>query len=263
MKNMELFITILVTFFAGMGAGMGTGFAGMSAAAVISPMLITFLHIDPYMAVGIALSSDVLASAVSAYTYGKNKNLDVKNGLIMMASVLVFTVVGSYISSLVPSTAMGNFSVFMTFLLGIKFIVKPVMTTKEAMQGVSAKKRAIQSLVCGILIGFICGFVGAGGGMMMLLILTSVLGYELKTAVGTSVFIMTFTAFTGAVSHFAIGGMPDVMVWVLCVIFTLIWARVAAVFANKATPKTLNRATGVILVVLGIVVMLFSILETR
>ena len=259
---MELFITILVTFFAGMGAGLGTGFAGMSAAAVISPMLITFLHIDPYMAVGIALSSDVLASAVSAYTYGKNKNLDVKNGLIMMASVLVFTVVGSYISSLVPSTAMGNFSVFMTFLLGIKFIVKPVMTTKEAMQGVSAKKRAIQSLVCGILIGFICGFVGAGGGMMMLLILTSVLGYELKTAVGTSVFIMTFTAFTGAVSHFAIGGMPDVLVWVLCVIFTLIWARVAAVFANKATPKTLNRATGVILVVLGIVVMLFSFLET-
>lgn len=262
MKNMELFITILVTFFAGMGAGLGTGFAGMSAAAVISPMLITFLHIDPYIAVGIALSSDVLASAVSAYTYGKNKNLDVKNGLIMMASVLVFTVVGSYISSLVPSAAMGNFSVFMTFLLGIKFIVKPVMTTKEAMQGVSAKKRAIQSLVCGTLIGFICGFVGAGGGMMMLLILTSVLGYELKTAVGTSVFIMTFTAFTGAVSHFAIGGMPDVLVWVLCVIFTLIWARVAAVFANKATPKTLNRATGVILVVLGIVVMLFSFLET-
>ena len=204
----------------------------------------------------------MLASAVSAYTYGKNKNLDVKNGLIMMASVLVFTVVGSYISSLVPSTAMGNFSVFMTFLLGIKFIVKPVMTTKEAMQGVSAKKRAVQSLVCGTLIGFICGFVGAGGGMMMLLILTSVLGYELKTAVGTSVFIMTFTAFTGAVSHFAIGGMPDVLVWVLCVIFTLIWARVAAVFANKATPKTLNRATGVILVVLGIVVMLFSFLET-
>ena len=53
---MDIFITILVTFFAGMGAGLGTGFAGMSAAAVISPMLITFLNMDPYMAVGIALS---------------------------------------------------------------------------------------------------------------------------------------------------------------------------------------------------------------
>lgn len=257
---MQIWITILVTFFAGMGAGLGTGFAGMSAAAVISPMLITFLHMDPYMAVGIALSSDVLASAVSAYTYGKNKNLDIRNGLIMMFSVLAFTVIGSYIASLVPSRTMGNFSVFMTFLLGVKFIIRPVMTTKEAMQGVSAKKRAIQSLVCGCLIGFICGFVGAGGGMMMLLILTSVLGYELKTAVGTSVFIMTFTALTGAVSHFTIGGAPDWTVFILCVVFTFLWARIAAVIANKATPKTLNRATGVILMVLGIVVMGFGAL---
>ena len=116
----------------------------------------------------------------------------------------------------------------------------------------------IQSIICGILIGFICGFIGAGGGMMMLLILTSVLGYELKTAVGTSVFIMTFTAFTGAVSHFAIGGAPDWSVWILCVVFTFLWARIAVVFANKSTPKTLNRAMGVILVVLGVVVMAFS-----
>ena len=142
---MEVLFTVLVTFFAGMGAGLGTGFAGMSAAAVISPMLITFLDMDPYMAVGIALSSDVLASAVSAYTYGRNKNLDVRNGLIMMASVLAFTVVGSYIASLVPSATMGGFSVFMTFLLGIKFILRPVMTTKETMMAVSARKRAIQS----------------------------------------------------------------------------------------------------------------------
>ena len=255
---MELLKTILVTFFAGMGAGLGTGFAGMSAAAVISPMLITFLHMDPYMAVGIALSSDVLASAVSAYTYHKNKNLDIRNGLVMLASVLAFTVVGSYTASLVPSATMGGFSVFMTFLLGVKFIVRPVMTTKESMSATSVKKRVIQSLVCGALIGFICGFVGAGGGMMMLLILTSVLGYELKTAVGTSVFIMAFTALTGSISHFAIGGLPDVPVWLLCIVFTLLWARIAAVFANKAQPKTLNRATGVVLVVLGAVIMGFQ-----
>lgn len=257
---MKIWIALLVTFFAGMGAGLGTGFAGLSAAAVISPMLITFLDMDPYMAVGIALSSDVLASAVSAYTYHKNKNLDVRNGLIMMAAVLVFTVVGSYIASLVPSNTMGGFSVFMTTMLGVKFILRPVMTTKEAMEEVSAKKRARQSLVYGILIGFVCGFIGAGGGMMMLLVLTSILEYELKTAVGTSVFIMTFTAFTGAMSHFVIGGTPDWLIWGLCVVFTFIWARIAAVFANKADTATLNRATGVVLIVLGIVVIGFQYL---
>lgn len=245
----------IICFIAGTGAGLGTGFAGMSAAAVISPVLITLLGIPAYEAVGIALASDVLASAASAYTYWKNKNLDIKNGIIMMLSVLVFTLAGSFIASLVPNTAMGNFSVFMTFLLGIKFIVRPVMTTKESMESVEGSKRFMQSAICGAVVGFICGFIGAGGGMMMLLVLTSVLGYELKTAVGTSVFIMAFTAFTGAASHFAIGGMPDVWCLLFCVISTLLWARIAAKFANNAEPVTLNRLTGVVLAVLGVVVM--------
>ena len=246
---------LVICFLAGMGAGLGTGFAGMSAAAVISPMLIAFLGMEPYMAVGIALASDVLASAVSAYTYGKNKNLDIKNGLVMMAAVLAFTLVGSYVSSLVPSTAMGGFSTFMMLLLGIKFIVRPVMTTKASMEGVSVRKRIIQSLVCGSVVGFICGFVGAGGGMMMLLLLTSVLGYELKTAVGTSVFIMTFTALTGSASHFVIGGLPEITTFVFCVASTLLWARIAAKFANKAEPIVLNRVTGVVLTVLGVAIL--------
>ena len=250
---MKIVLEIIVCFIAGMGAGLGTGFAGMSAAAVISPMLITFLGMPAYQAVGIALASDVLASTASAYTYGKNKNLDIRNGLIMMAAVLVMTMVGSWMASLMPDSTMGSFSVTMTFLLGVKFIAKPVMTTKEIMNGVSKRVRVIQSVVCGIVIGFICGFVGAGGGMMMLLILTSVLGYELKTAVGTSVFIMTFTAFTGAVSHFTIVGLPDLSCLGLCMIFTLVWAEIAARFANRAEPITLNRVTGAVLVILGLV----------
>lgn len=134
-----LLYKFIVCFIAGIGAGLGTGFAGMSAAAVISPILITFLDIPAYQAVGIALASDVLASAVSAYTYGKNKNLDIKNGLVMMAAVLVFTLVGSWVSSLLPGTLMGGFSIFMTLLLGIKFLVRPVMTTKERMVGGAAE----------------------------------------------------------------------------------------------------------------------------
>lgn len=253
-----MLIKFIVCFLAGIGAGLGTGFAGMSAAAVISPMLITFLHMPAYEAVGIALASDVLASAISAYTYGKNKNLDIKNGLVMMVTVLLFTLFGSYAASKVPNSTMGGFSVAMTFFLGIKFIVKPVMTTKEAMGSVSAKKRLIQSVISGMLVGFICGFVGAGGGMMMLLVLTSVLGYELKTAVGTSVFIMAFTAFTGAAGHFAIGGMPDVWCLLFCVLSTLLWAQIAARFANKASAVTLNRATGAVLTVLGAAIMIVN-----
>lgn len=255
-----MLLKLIVCIIAGLGAGIGTGFAGLSAAAVISPMLITFLGFDPYEAVGIALASDVLASAVSAYTYGKNKNLDIKNGLVMLVTVLIFTLFGSYTASRVPGTTMGNFSVFMTFLLGIKFIIKPVMTTKEVQANKTAKQKFIQSVLSGIVIGFICGFIGAGGGMMMLLILTMVLGYELKTAVGTSVFIMSFTAFTGAASHFAIGGLPDLAAFFICIIATLVGAQASAKIANKADAKALNRMTGVVLAILGAVMIMVKML---
>ena len=251
-------LKVIICILAGLGAGVGTGFAGMSAAAVISPMLITFLHMDPYMAVGIALASDVLASAASAVTYARNRNLDIKNGVIMMVSVLAFTLVGSGVASLVPQTTMGNFSVFVTLLLGIKFIVKPVMAPKQRFAQATGRQKAIRSIIGGSVVGFICGFIGAGGGMMMLLVLTSILGYELKTAVGTSVFIMSATALTGSVSHFVIGGMPDAEALILCVISTLAFAQISSFFANKASPKVLNRVTGGILVALGTAILAVS-----
>lgn len=250
---------IIVCLIAGAGAGFGTGLAGLSAAAVIAPMLVTFLNVNAYEAVGIALASDVLASAVSAYTYKRNKNIDVKNGIVMLVSVLIFTLVGSYLASLLPQTAMGGFSMFMTLFAGVKFIFRPVMDAKESNKNRSKRKAVIQSIVCGMAVGLICGFVGAGGGMMMLLVLVSVLGYELKTAVGTSVFIMTFTALTGAVSHFAIGdGITDYSILILCIIFTLIGAMLTAKFANKASPKVMNRTLGFGLTAMSIAMIIIN-----
>ena len=244
---------IIVCLIAGAGAGFGTGLAGMSAAAVITPMLITFLHVNPYEAVGIALASDVLASAASAYTYKKNKNIDVKNGLVMLGAVLIFTLVGSYLASFLPQATMGSFSMFMTLLMGLKFIFRPVMETKERIKNRSKRKAAVQSVICGMAVGLICGIVGAGGGMMMLLVLVVVLGYEIKTAVGTSVFIMTFTALTGAVSHFAIGdGITDWWVLVMCISSTLVFAMATAKLANKASAKVMNRMLGFGLMILSI-----------
>lgn len=252
-------VKIIVCLIAGAGAGFGTGLAGLSAAAVISPMLITFLGVNAYEAVGIALASDVLASAASAYTYKKNKNIDVKNGLIMLASVLIFTFVGSFAASFLPQATMGGFSMFMTLFAGLKFIFRPVMSAKESNITRSRRKAAVQSVVCGIGVGLVCGFVGAGGGMMILLVLVSVLGYELKTAVGTSVFIMTFTALTGAVSHFVIGGgITDYSILVLCIVFTLIGAMITSRFANKASPKVMNRMLGFGLAALSIAMIVIN-----
>ena len=249
----EFLLEGLICFLAGAGAGLGTGFAGMSAATVISPMLVTFLGLPAYDAIGIALSSDVLASAVSARTYAKSGALDIKNGLVMMAGVLSMTMVGSWLSTFMPNNTLGGFSVVMALILGLRFLLLPVTSPNRTIQGSRRWVQIVKGAAGGAAIGLVCGFFGAGGGMMMLIVLTMLLGYELKTAVGTSVFVMTFSALTGAVSHFALGSPPRMDLLILCVIFTLLWAQIAAKIATRADAKLLNRLTGAILTILGVI----------
>ena len=251
----DVLVKILVCFIAGAGAGIGTGFAGMSAAAVIGPMLTTFLGVPAYDAVGIGLISDVLASLISAYTYKKSGNLDVKNSLPLLVSVLIVTMIGSFVASFLPEQAMSGTMQIALIIIGLRFLLKPVNKTREQLEEASHKSRLIKAIVGGVFVGSICGFIGAGGGMMLLLVLTSFLGYPMHLAVGTSVFIMAFTALTGGISHFMIGGMPDVLCLALCVIFTLLWARIAAKIANKANAKILNRAVGIVMIVTSIVIL--------
>lgn len=247
--------TVLICFLASAAAGIGTGFAGMSAATVIAPMLSAFLDIPIYDAIGIGLASDVIASAISAYNYKKGGNLDVKNSLVLLITTLVMTIVGSWVASLVPERAMNSTMQIAMIIIGLKFLIKPINTPKERLSKESKKSRNIKAVIGGIFIGFICGFVGAGGGMMMLFVLTSFLGYSLHMAVGTSVFIMMFTALTGGVSHFVIGGLPDIWCLAACIVFTLIWAQIASKIANKAKPSTLNRAVGIVLIVTSAVIL--------
>ncbi len=251
----NLFIKILVCFIAGAGAGIGTGFAGMSAAAVVGPMLITFLGVPAYDAVGIGLISDVLASSVSAYTYKKSGNLDIKNSLPLLVSVLIVTMIGSFAASFLPEQAMSGTMQIALIIIGLRFLLKPVNKTREQLEAISPKSRLIKAVIGGVVVGFICGFAGAGGGMMLLLVLTTFLGYPMHLAVGTSVFIMAFTALTGGISHFMIGGVPDISCLVLCVVFTLLWARIAAKIANKSNAKTLNRVVGIVMIVTSIVIL--------
>ena len=249
----EFLFEVLICFLAGAGAGLGTGFAGMSAATVISPMLVTFLGLPAYDAIGIALASDVLASAVSARTYAKSGALDIKNGLVMMAGVLSMTMLGSWLSTFMPNNTLGGFSVVMPLILGLRFLLLPVTSPNRTIQGSRRWVQIVKGAAGGAAIGLVCGFFGAGGGMMMLMVLTMLLGYELKTAVGTSVFVMTFSALTGAVSHFALGSPPRMDLLILCVIFTLLWAQIAAKIATRADAKLLNRLTGAILTILGVI----------
>ena len=239
---------ILIAILAGLLAGFGTGFAGLSAAVFIAPMLTSFLGVDSFSAIGIALASDVLASAVSALTYYHHGNTALKKSRLLMLMVLSFAILGSLAAHLftgisVGESIMGWWLVLASLLLGLKLLLFPSKSEAGGRRVLPFSNNVIMVL-CGMYIGFVCGFQGTGGGLMLLFVLNILLGIEFKKSVGTSVSIMAVTALIGAVSHFSMRGLPDLKLLVLCVAFTLIGAGIAAVIANRSHPVTLKRITG-------------------
>lgn len=246
-------INIVVFIIAGILAGIGIGLVGLSAASVITPILVVILGMNAYKAIGVALAADVLSASVSAYTYYKNKNIDIKNGIIMIISTMMFTYIASYFAKYIPNNVLGGISIYTTILLGLKLIFKPINPKEDSKNKKRSKKEQVfLSILWGGLVGIICGAIGAGGGVMLLLVLTSILGYDLKTAVGTSVFIMAFTALTGASAHIIHGG-TDIEGLIICGIFALISSRAAARFANKIDNIKLNKVSGIFLILFGVI----------
>lgn len=265
---MQIFLTILVCLFASFFAGIGTGFVGMSAAVAITPILMGFLNIPHFEATAIALASDVLASAGAAIMYGRHKNVDIKNGLILLITILIFTFGGTVAAYYVPNTMMGIGTLVSITLMGLKMLIFPNTRLGRAKEGLTKRRKFVYSVLFGSIIGFVCGFCGAGGGMLLLLVLTVFLGYEMHMAVGTSVFVMSFSAFTGSAFHImweAIKGgkTPGLGMFesenffnilILCVAFTLIFSLLGSKFANRMSEKTLNIFSGAMLLVIAVIV---------
>ena len=121
---------------AALGAGIGTGLAGLSAATIMVPILIVLCpsfagEAGVYQATAIALASDILGSAVTTWIYIKHKNIDLKRGWIMMACIISMCVVGSFAARLAGNVILGGFSLFLTFFIGVRFLVKPDTQRKD------------------------------------------------------------------------------------------------------------------------------------
>ena len=253
---------------AALGAGIGTGLAGLSAATVMVPILIVLCpsfsgENGAYQATAIALASDILGSAVTTITYGKHKNIDLKRGWIMLTCILTMSTVGSYAAWLAGNVVLGSFTLFLTFFIGIRFLVKPD-TSRQNTAGKGEKldlKGVAISLFFGLTIGFGTGFVGTGGGMMMLVVFTAFLGMELKTAVGTSTFIMTFTALIASVSHILIHPAIILERWnvmLICIIVATAASLISAQFANRVKNRTIGLVTGTVLTMLGAAMLILN-----
>ncbi len=251
--------TIFILFMAGWGAGVVTGLIGASAVAIVLPSLMVFLGYDAYTAIGIALAIDVFASSTAAHTYGKHGNTDIVAGVQMAIAAVSGAFLGSWFSMPIPSTSLGGTSGFITICIGFFFLIEPKTETSKNIQDLEIvqklkerfkKHKHLSSVGLGLTIGIVAGIIGAGGGLMFLVALIVALDFPIHKAVGTSVIIMIFTAFSGAVAHFIYGGFLPYAILIGSV-GGVIGSKSASKFANLATEERLKRAVGVVFMLMG------------
>ncbi|MBQ8537362.1 MAG: TSUP family transporter [Clostridia bacterium] len=246
---------------AALAAGVGTGLAGLSAATVMVPMLIVLCPsfagtTGAYHATAIALASDILGSAFTAAVYIRHKHIDLKRGWLMLVCILAMCIVGSIAAWYAGHVVLGTFSLFLCVAIGIRFLVKPeTQKVQTAALGERLDWKGIAiSLFFGLTIGFGTGFVGSGGGMMMLVVFTAFLGMEQRTAVGTSTLIMTFTALIAFGSHALIE--PTILfdrweVLLVCMVTETAASILSAQYANRVSSRMVSLVTGWILTIFG------------
>lgn len=256
-----MFEYLIVTLAAAL-AGIGTGLVGLSAATAMVPLMIVLCPTfggehGAYMATAIALASDILGSAVTTGVYAQNKKIDLRHGWLMAVCIIGMCTVGSIAAYFTHQSVLGGFSLFLCVAIGIRFLVNPDSGERPERGGevkLTAKEIAV-SLFFGLTIGFGTGFFGTGGGMMMLIVFTAMLGYDRKSAVGTSTFIMTFTALIASISHILIEPAILLECWdflLIAIAVATFFSLISAKFANRVKGKVVGYVTGSILLILGL-----------
>ncbi|HQD53087.1 MAG: sulfite exporter TauE/SafE family protein [Dethiobacteria bacterium] len=260
-------MTFIVMLLIGFIAGVMTGLIGASGVMVLVPGII-MLGYSTFDAIGVSLFADTIASLVVSWTYYKAGNLNLAQGWWIVLGSVVGAQIGSFISPHVPEVGLGNsFGIFLVvsaIIFWRRGKNNPLSLNEEAAVKEGSGNSILQLLrknviasgiLLGLLVGIISGLLGAGGGVMILLILVFVMGYKMHEGVGTSTLIMAFTAASGAIGHALTGNLPAKAA--LCsAAGTVAGGRIAARYANKVNEAKLSKIVGAIFCMLGLMMLI-------
>lgn len=256
-------IDMILAAVAGICAGVLNGLNGNSAFGIVPPVLILFLRMEPYSAIGISLATDVISSAVSARSYFRGGHIQIKTVFPMAVAIVAGTLIGSFASRYIPPGKLGESGGILSIIIGIGFLRKPSLQRFEnlktqLLRGHAGKKTGLLIVIC-FFIGIVCGIVGFGGGRMVFIILMAVLSFPIHAAVGTSVSIMFFSALSGTIGHILLGRIPWMFLVISCAGAAL-GASLSSRFATLTSERNLMMLIGFIFIVLGTISVVHQII---
>ncbi|NEW82006.1 MAG: sulfite exporter TauE/SafE family protein [Mariniphaga sp.] len=257
---MEILLVLLVGCF----SGMITGLTGASGVMVVVPLITILFKFPIHEAIGTSLVVDVLTSLMISATYFKNDNITLKAAGWVAISSVTMAQIGARFSDKIPERGLDSGFSFVLVVLaliiwrtGIKRDKVPV-----APFDLSDYKSPLWRLILSVLLaggsGFLTGFIGAGGGTNILLILLFVNKFPMHKALGTSILIMSFTALSGVIGHASFGNV-NILTGITLAASAIPAGIYCARFTSRISEKSLSRVMSGVYIILGVVMMFINL----
>ena len=194
-----------IGYVASVFVGVILGLLGGGGSILSIPILVYLFHVEPVIASSYSLFIVGTTSFVGAIPKYREHLVNIRTGIVFgIPSIVTIFCTRKWIVPAIPDVvaSIGDFSLTKrALLLGI-FGLLMILASVSLIRGREIKNEPRESnvpllIVEGILIGFLTGLVGAGGGFLIIPALVLLTGLPFKTAVGTSLFIIAINSLMG------------------------------------------------------------------
>jgi len=195
--------------------GLSLGLIGGGGSILTIPILVYLFKIDPKMATSYSLFIVGLTALSGCFSHYKMGNLKIKSALYFaVPSVFSILIIREVIFLKIPNVlfTVNDFQVTKNFLIMIIFAIlmmaasfSMIIKSKKHLPHTATATNYLQLALIGSVVGIITGFLGAGGGFLIIPALLFFANLPMKQAVGTSLLIIFINSSIGFVGDLYIG----------------------------------------------------------
>lgn len=257
----------IIGYFLSALVGISLGLIGGGGSILMVPILVYLFMLNPVMATSYSLFVVGTTSLIGAFNNYIKGLVSIKTALLFgVTSITTVFITRKFIMPVIPDVLfdIGEFQIKQSMAIMVMFAVLMLMASVAMIKGrkeiVSVESAASSSntaklLLYGVLVGMATGFLGAGGGFLIIPALVLILKMPMKKAVGTSLLIIALNSligFTGDIGHIDIN-------WKFLGIITTI--AIAGIFvggalAKKIAGEKLKKGFGWFVLVMGVYIIL-------